>query len=91
MRCSFSCRKVAGQRRSRPEPLLYRTRLTASVRWGRVRRWYRQVKEITTRRVGETKRERRGEERYEGLRGGGGAASSTPRSILMKRKERGGS
>ena len=71
VRCSFSCRKVAGQRRSRPEPLLYRTRLTTSVRWGRVNRWYRHAKEITTRRVGETKRERRGEERYEGLRGGG--------------------
>ena len=69
MRYSFSCRSVAGQRR-RPEPLIYRTRLTASAKWERVGRWYRQFGERTT-RAGETKRERKGGEMYEGLRGGG--------------------
>ena len=42
VRYSFSCRSAAGQRRRRPEPQTYRTRLTASAKWERVGRWYRQ-------------------------------------------------
>ena len=36
--CSFSCSRVAVQRRRRPEPSIYRARLSAIVRWERVKK-----------------------------------------------------